>query len=138
MESAIDLARIMDEVRGALTRCIAEQPDLTLMIDGTEYGLHVAEVGQRRGHVLAIVRPLQPAWLTDIELRRRYGLTKRQIEVARLLAERRSDKEIAKQLRIRENTVGAHVQMIMIKLGIGRRKDVRDLLLHQPSCGPPA
>lgn len=137
MANAIDRARIIEEVRGALTRCIAEQPHLTLTIDGTEYGLHVTEIGQRPGHVLAIVRPLQPTWLTDLDLRKRYGLTKRQIEVARLLAERRSDKEIAKALRIRENTVGAHVQMVMIKLGIGRRKDVRDLLLNQPSCKPP-
>lgn len=138
MTNRIDLASVMDAVRVALARCNAEQPDLTLTIDGTEYGVLVTEIGQRPSRVLVVLRPTQCALLSDVELVKRYGLTKRQIEVARLLAERRSDKEIAKQLRIRENTVGTHVQMVKIKLGIGRRKDVRDLVLKKPPAAPPA
>lgn len=134
----IDVPRMTEEVRTALEQCDSERHVCahheTLTFDGTEYVLHVLEMVHAHGQMLAILRPMKPAWLSDTELRDRYGLTRRQIEVARLLAERRSDKEIAKELRIRENTVGSHVQMVKIRLGIGRRIDVRDLLLKTPSA----
>jgi predicted ATPase/DNA-binding CsgD family transcriptional regulator len=49
------------------------------------------------------------------------GLTPREIEVLRLLAEGRSDREIADALSISERTAGNHVQHAMQKIGVDSR-----------------
>ena len=49
------------------------------------------------------------------------GLTKRELEVLRLLADGLSQKEIAAQLVISSKTVAAHVQHILGKLGVHSR-----------------
>jgi DNA-binding NarL/FixJ family response regulator len=48
-------------------------------------------------------------------------LTRREREVLGLLAEGRSDKEIAETLCISARTVGAHVTHLMAKLGVETR-----------------
>lgn len=49
------------------------------------------------------------------------GLTDREIEVVRLIAEGCPNKEIASKLVISENTVARHVSNIFVKLGVGSR-----------------
>jgi DNA-binding NarL/FixJ family response regulator len=49
------------------------------------------------------------------------GLTKRELEVLRLLADGLSQKEIAAQLVISSKTVAAHVQHVLGKLGVHSR-----------------
>ena len=46
------------------------------------------------------------------------GLTDREVEVLRLLARRRTDKEIAEDLYISDRTVETHVGNILAKLGV--------------------
>ncbi|MBA3275969.1 MAG: hypothetical protein H0T72_09250 [Chloroflexia bacterium] len=53
-----------------------------------------------------------------------HGLTSREQEVARLLALRLSDKEIARRLSISPRTVSTHVTVILGKLGVHSRRDV--------------
>lgn len=48
-------------------------------------------------------------------------LTRRQLEVARLVADARSNKEIAAALRLSERTVEGHVEQIFNKLGFNSR-----------------
>ncbi|HEX2079808.1 MAG TPA: helix-turn-helix transcriptional regulator [Longimicrobium sp.] len=62
------------------------------------------------------------------ELRRRFRLTDREAEVALLLAERRSNAEIARELRVTCSTVSRHTEKIFRKLGISSRRDVRAAL----------
>lgn len=50
-----------------------------------------------------------------------WGLTRREAEVLRLLAEGHADKEIAAALNISRHTVGHHVASILAKLGVGSR-----------------
>jgi predicted ATPase/DNA-binding CsgD family transcriptional regulator len=50
-----------------------------------------------------------------------FGLTRRELEVLRLLAEGRSDREIAEQLFISPKTAGVHVGNILGKLGVPTR-----------------
>jgi len=50
-----------------------------------------------------------------------WRLTARQREVLRLVAQARSDKEIAAALGLSENTVGQHLDRIFKKLGIHSR-----------------
>lgn len=58
------------------------------------------------------------------ELRRRFGLTPRESEVALLLAERRSNKEVAQALSIAHKTAWRHTARVLSKLGTNSRRDV--------------
>ena len=50
-----------------------------------------------------------------------HGLTSREVEVLRLIARGRSNREIASALVISERTVARHVQNIFAKLGVSSR-----------------
>jgi DNA-binding NarL/FixJ family response regulator len=50
-----------------------------------------------------------------------YGLSERELEVSRLLARGKSDKEIGVQLHISPRTVQIHVARIFDKLGVRSR-----------------
>jgi DNA-binding CsgD family transcriptional regulator len=52
------------------------------------------------------------------------GLTAREIDVLRLLARGRSNRDIATELRISENTAANHVRSILIKTGAANRTQV--------------
>jgi len=58
------------------------------------------------------------------EIRFRFGLTERQAQVALLMAERRTHKEIAKELGIKPNTARRHCQRVLEKLSVHNRHDV--------------
>lgn len=62
------------------------------------------------------------------ELMDEHGLTRRQAEVALLLAGRRTDKEISRELEIRPNTARRHAAMVLRKLGLHRRSDVEGIV----------
>ena len=51
------------------------------------------------------------------------GLTQREVDVLRLLAQRQTDKEIAEALFLGPRTVQSHVAHILNKLGVGNRRD---------------
>lgn len=53
-----------------------------------------------------------------------YGLTKRELEIAGMIAEGKSNGEIAGQLYISETTVKKHVSNIFEKMGISRREEL--------------
>ena len=52
-----------------------------------------------------------------------FGLTEREVDVLRLLAEARTNREIGEALFISPKTVSVHVSSIMRKLGVRRRAD---------------
>lgn len=66
-------------------------------------------------------------------------LTKRELEVSAILAEGRSNKEIARRLGIAEGTVKLHLNSIYQKLGIFRRVSLIVLIKDQKiaGLGPP-
>lgn len=55
---------------------------------------------------------------------RRYGLTRREVEVAALVVARRTNREIADGLGISVHTVRHHVERILSKLGLHSRRQV--------------
>jgi DNA-binding NarL/FixJ family response regulator len=59
------------------------------------------------------------------------GLTEREIEVLRLIAAGRSNKEIASELVISERTVARHVSNIFTKLGVPSRAAAASFALKQ-------
>ncbi|MDF1506119.1 response regulator [Roseisolibacter sp. H3M3-2] len=68
--------------------------------------------------------------LDDGELKERYGLTERQVTVARLMAEGCTNAEIAERLGLSFFTVRNHAEQLMGKLGVSNRSAVGPLLLE--------
>jgi DNA-binding CsgD family transcriptional regulator len=60
---------------------------------------------------------------TELTLRR-FGLTRREAQIARLLARRATNREIADQLDVSPHTVRHHVENIFTKLGIHSRRSI--------------
>jgi DNA-binding NarL/FixJ family response regulator len=69
--------------------------------------------------------------LDDAELRERYGLTERQVAVARLMAEGCTNAELAARMGLSFYTARNHAEQVMLKLGVGNRASVAPLL-HAP------
>jgi len=56
------------------------------------------------------------------------GLTPRETEIARMVAVRKSNKEIGAALGISSRTVSTHLSNIYEKLGVSSRQDVADIV----------
>lgn len=84
----------------------------------------------RRGGVVPTAAPPSrgPAPLTDDELRQRFGLTPRQIEVARLMSEGFSNGEIAGRLAMSYYTARNHTEQIFARMGVSGRAAVGAIL----------
>jgi DNA-binding CsgD family transcriptional regulator len=54
----------------------------------------------------------------------RFGLTPREAQVARRLAVRRTNAEIAEELFLSEHTVRKHTEQVLRKLSVSSRRDV--------------
>lgn len=88
--------------------------------------------------ICVVVLGEQPPHLPGVdELQRRFRLTAREAEVALLLAERRSNKEVARALGIAMNTAWRHTDKVLMKLGVGSRKDVLRALAAGHAGGSP-
>lgn len=78
-----------------------------------------------------IVVVVQPDPLpADRCIRARLDLTPREVEVARLMAERLTSREIAERLDIALNTARRYCERILVKLGIHSRSEVRETLMN--------
>ena len=78
----------------------------------------------------------QQALPDDRELRRRFALTPRESEVARLMADRLSNIEIARRLDISIHTARRHSERVLAKLAVHSRNEVRAALTrsdHAPA-----
>lgn len=71
------------------------------------------------------IRGLQSAERINLK-DQKFGLTKREMEVAKLAAKRMSNKEIAEQLFIAESTVKSNLKVIFNKLGINSRNELKN------------
>ncbi len=69
--------------------------------------------------------------LEDDELREQYGLTQRQVEVARLMAEGCTNAELASRMGLSFYTARNHAEQVMLKLSVSNRASVAPLL-HAP------
>lgn len=80
--------------------------------------------------VIVVLMDYEPQALPDAEeLCLRFNLTPREAEVALLLADRMSCREIAQRLKVSFHTARSHTERIIQKLDVARKHDVRQRLL---------
>ena len=72
--------------------------------------------------VLVLVERVGPPVPQASELMRRFGLTRREAEVAHRLAHGHSDREIARELALSTHTVRHHAEAVFLKVGVTSRK----------------
>ena len=100
-------------------------PLVTVAVGGrpvTLVGTHLRPWSRRDPAVLVSVSaPPRPS---AGDLHERFGLTRRQAEVALLLAERRTNREVAEALHISPHTARHHTQAVLDALAVGDRRDV--------------
>ena len=109
-----------------------ESPPLdTIRIGDMDFRV-LAERHEDQGWIVVLI-PEPSLVPCDYTIMERYGLTERQLEVARLLGDRYSDRDIADALGIALSTAERHSERVMRKLDVSRRKDVRAKLLD--CCG---
>jgi DNA-binding CsgD family transcriptional regulator len=79
--------------------------------------------------VLVFVDEAAPELPNDNELRVRFGLTRKESCVARLIADDRTNDQIATELCISPHTARHHTEKILAKLGANSRTKVRSALV---------
>lgn len=90
-----------------------------------------------RSQETVIVELIPPAGerMTKAELQQSYGLTRREVDVAYLLAERKTNAEIAEELYISPHTARHHTERVLEKMGISSREAVASLIQAPTSQG---
>jgi DNA-binding NarL/FixJ family response regulator len=81
--------------------------------------------------ILVTVATASTEPLSDDALQAEYGLTAREIQVARLIAEGLSNNEIAERIGVRFFTARNHVERTLAKLGVASRHRVGPLLRNE-------
>ena len=94
-----------------------------------------SEKGEEKSRELNLVKSSakyeKKADLNFAEILKAYGLTKRELEIAGLIAQGKSNGEIAEQLYISETTVKKHVSNMFEKMGISKREELMRIALGE-------
>lgn len=106
---------------------ISQTPVNTYRIYGIRPTPDLVQVGAA---ALILVKPARTPIASADELQERFHLTRRQAEVAQLLAQRKTNTEIARALCISPHTARHHTEAVLSTLGINSRRDVRARLHH--------
>ena len=106
-----------------------------IQIGATSYRLRGSIVGEQllgaAPAVLVTITAAAAEPLSDEALRVDFGLTAREIQVARLIAEGLSNNEIADRIGVRFFTARNHVERTLAKLGVASRHRVGPLLRNE-------
>ena len=87
--------------------------------------------GDRQSVVVVHARQRLTAQDREERLRERYRLTRKEARVALLLADQKSNEEIAEDLFISSHTARHHTQSVLNKLGVRSRREVATTLTLQ-------
>jgi len=121
----LPLQRIVRERRGR-TDAAAERVVTTRLKRYTARATHLPSqlLGDDRCVLVSLECPTADALDDPSGISSRYGLTRREAEVAAALARRFSNAEIAQALGISPNTALRHTERVLAKLGVHTRLDV--------------
>ena len=126
-----ELMKLLSAALGLIHSPESDEPDV-VRIGGAPYRI-IAKHEEGCGWIVVLIAQTGLDACDDV-LRTCYGLTHRELQVARLLADRHSNKEIADVLDVKESTAARHTENILRKLGIESRREVRDKL-YTPALG---
>ena len=104
-----------------------------MLINGVEYYVRakMQSLGSDSQVLLVAVEPcLDSPFPTTKELHRAFGLTPTEARVARLLSERKSNREIMAELGMGTHTARRHTEKVLNKLGVHQRAAVRTTMTH--------
>ncbi len=130
------MATSLVEFATAKRRCAPDATDLVvedhIATDDAAYQLRgelLATASDTPVVVVAIERErdIYPSYL---QLRAAFGFTRAEARVARMLAERKTNYEIARELGVTGATARRHTEHILLKMGVGRRSAVRGALIE--------
>jgi DNA-binding NarL/FixJ family response regulator len=111
LEAPYEVARTRELV-GLVCRALGDDDTATLELDAARKAFEQLEAGPDAARVEAHMAPARSS---------PHGLTPRELDVLRLVASGRSNKQIAAALVISEHTVARHVQNIFAKLDVSSR-----------------
>jgi DNA-binding CsgD family transcriptional regulator len=103
-----------------------DQPSVRLRTrSGRWVVVHASKMAGLGGghHVAVVIEPAKPAELAPIILLA-HGLTRREGEVAQLALQGKTNKRVARDLRISEHTVEDHLKAIFTKVGVSSRGEL--------------
>jgi DNA-binding NarL/FixJ family response regulator len=112
LEAPYEIARVQ-ELLGISCRELGDEDTATLELEAAQ------EAFDRLGAAIDLARVGTLGAIAAAT--ETHGLTERELEVLRLVAAGRSNREIAEELVISEHTVARHVQNIFAKLGLSSR-----------------
>jgi len=94
--------------------------------------LQVADIEDlaRRGRIALDSSAPPPSRADSLEPQDGFGLTRREREVLAMVADGRTNREIARALFITEGTASVHVSNVLGKLGVGRRAEAAALAVQ--------
>ncbi|MFL5639575.1 MAG: response regulator transcription factor [Gemmatimonadaceae bacterium] len=120
-----------DSIRGG--GCgVRELALLRLLLPSFEVGLGIAmayfRVSNGESVSLTANEPPAVSVVSPAGMRHWHSLTKRELEVAGLLAARRSNYEIAELLHVSRATAKRHTENILLKLGLHSRREVERVI----------
>jgi DNA-binding CsgD family transcriptional regulator len=120
---ALDLnERLWDHIRVA-TSFVDRQRGPAAYTRNRPSAVVVRKAGEQ-AVVIVLVDRLVPAASEPADLCRSFGLTPRETDVALLLAERMSCREIADRLNMSFHTARCHTERILVKLSVRSKNDV--------------
>jgi DNA-binding CsgD family transcriptional regulator len=97
-------------------------------LGGVPYRIRLRSLEGLSDVIVAIVDNAPPVLPGVPDLKERFGFTDREAEVARMLAARLTNKEIARSLGVTTFTAERHTERILDKLGINSRRHVQDAI----------
>ena len=106
-----------------------------LSIAGSEFLLQSIGSGPLPPIVLGVMIPDGGGTVSKADTMSRFGLTSREADVALLLAERVSNAEVAKRLRLSPHTARHHTERVLAKLGVTSRRAAADLIRIRTTTG---
>ena len=107
---------------------------------GAAYSLRASYVGPTvsgvDGGILIALERLTPEMPPEDVLVARYALTRREIDVTRLLLQAKSNADIAQTLSISEHTARHHTESVLAKLGVHSRTEIARLFRPKRHAHP--
>lgn len=128
-------SRLRDHINGANGEILpAGETPVSIVVDTGHralrlLGSHIRlDLFGRGGTILVAVQSTEPQGLSDSTLSQRYGLTAREIRVARMLAAGKSNADVAGELFISPHTARTHTERVLRKVGARSRAEVGSIL----------